>query len=145
MVWVNVHRALRDGICFHESPKDGAILCDGDGDEGSVPPAYFSVVVELCDGLSLTALAPADPETGEHSGTIERRRLSKGGKVRTGDQVLESRGDYPHAQPNNLAYLRRRTCGIEAGSHLRIAFRSCPFPSVFGGAFEESTARLPDS
>ena len=54
LVWVNVHRAISAGIHFYLTAK-GDILCDGTGGEGLLPPTYFSVVLELQDGLSLDA------------------------------------------------------------------------------------------
>jgi len=51
-IWVNVHEAIKDGLTFYES-ADGGILCGGYNGDGIIPPAYFSVVLELHGGFSL--------------------------------------------------------------------------------------------
>eukprot|EP00964_Phaeocystis_antarctica_P001031 scaffold591_cov65-Phaeocystis_antarctica.AAC.3 len=51
-IWVNVHAAIKGGLTFYES-ANGVILCDGQNGDGIIPPAYFSVVIELHGGMTL--------------------------------------------------------------------------------------------
>eukprot|EP00964_Phaeocystis_antarctica_P039990 scaffold22842_cov65-Phaeocystis_antarctica.AAC.9 len=51
-IWVKVHEAIKDGLTFYES-ANGVILCSGQDGNGIIPPAYFSIVIELHGGLSL--------------------------------------------------------------------------------------------
>ena len=51
-IWVNVHEAIRGGLVFYES-ANGVILCSGRDGDGRIPSTYFSVVIELRQGLSL--------------------------------------------------------------------------------------------
>ena len=51
-IWVNVHEAIKGGLTFYES-ANGVILCGGQNGDGIIPPAYFSVVIELHGGLTL--------------------------------------------------------------------------------------------
>lgn len=60
-IWVDVRKALADGIRFHEDPSIDAVVSkgriagwtaeSGRASSGSIPPDYFSSVVELRDGL----------------------------------------------------------------------------------------------
>ena len=60
-IWIDAHKALADGIRFHEDPSLGAVVSQGRvagwtaesgrASSGSIPPSYFSTVVELRDGL----------------------------------------------------------------------------------------------
>ena len=64
VIWVDVRKAIRAGYVFYES-QNGVILCAGrsnatadkDGnlneEDGILPPKYFSVVIELNNGLVL--------------------------------------------------------------------------------------------
>jgi RNA:NAD 2'-phosphotransferase (TPT1/KptA family) len=50
-IWVDVHRAMRDGgLVFWETPN-GVILCEGD-ESGWLPPAYFSSTIWLKGALA---------------------------------------------------------------------------------------------
>ena len=51
-IWVNVHAAIKGGLTFYES-ANGVILCGGQNGDGIIPPAYFSVVIELHGGFAL--------------------------------------------------------------------------------------------
>jgi len=51
-VWVEVHAAIKGGLTFYES-TNGVILCGGQNGDGTIPPAYLSVVIELHSGLAL--------------------------------------------------------------------------------------------
>ena len=51
-IWVKVHEAIKDGLTFYES-ANGVILCSGQDGNGIIPPAYFSIVIELHGGLTL--------------------------------------------------------------------------------------------
>ena len=51
-IWVNVHEAIKGGLTFYES-TNGVILCGGQNGDGIIPPAYFSVVIELHGGMAL--------------------------------------------------------------------------------------------
>ena len=51
-IWVNVHKAIKDGLTFYES-ANGVILCSGQNGDGILPPAYISFVVELHGRLAL--------------------------------------------------------------------------------------------
>ena len=52
-VWVDVHRAMADGIIFWESRIEGQLLCDGVEGDGVLPPEYISLVIECNGGLVL--------------------------------------------------------------------------------------------
>ena len=58
-IWVNVHEAIKGGLTFYES-TNGVILCGGQNGDGIIPPAYFSVVIELHGGMTLES-AQANP------------------------------------------------------------------------------------
>ena len=51
-IWVNVHEAIKGGLTFYES-ANSVILCSGKNGDGIIPPAYFSVAIELHGGLLL--------------------------------------------------------------------------------------------
>ena len=51
-IWVDVHRAMREGGLRFWQTANGVILCDGDED-GYLPPAYFSMTIHLKGGLPL--------------------------------------------------------------------------------------------
>jgi 2'-phosphotransferase len=51
-IWVDVREAIRSGYNVVES-TNGVILCDGRDGDGVLPPKFFSVVIELCGGLTL--------------------------------------------------------------------------------------------
>lgn len=53
-VWVDVHRAIREGgIAFFQGAS-GIILCAGN-EEGYIPKEYLTVIIELRDGESASA------------------------------------------------------------------------------------------
>jgi len=45
-IWLDLKKALQDGIPFYVSPKNGVILSPGN-DEGCIPSKYFSKVLDL--------------------------------------------------------------------------------------------------
>ena len=51
-IWVNVQKAVRDGVRFLRA-SNGVILCDGKDGDGVLPPSFFSVVIEVRDELRL--------------------------------------------------------------------------------------------
>eukprot|EP00966_Prymnesium_polylepis_P324387 7380439-Prymnesium_polylepis.1 len=51
-IWVDVHRALREGVRFFEA-TNGVILCDGNDSDGVLPAKYFSKVIDVKDGANL--------------------------------------------------------------------------------------------
>ena len=51
-IWVDVHMAIASGIEFVQA-KNGVILTQGIDNSGWLPPDFFSVVIELADGLVL--------------------------------------------------------------------------------------------
>ena len=57
-IWVDVHRAIDGGVAFyHGRPVAGqgeVMLCDGVDGDGTLPPEYYALVVELKGGLTLT-------------------------------------------------------------------------------------------
>eukprot|EP00900_Chrysochromulina_parva_P008804 jgi/Chrpa1/17925/Chrysochromulina_OHIO_Genome00007350-RA len=52
-VWVDVHRAMADGIVFWQGRIEGQLLCDGVEGDGVLPPEYISLVIECNGGLML--------------------------------------------------------------------------------------------
>jgi hypothetical protein len=57
-IWVDVHRAIDNGVAFyHGRPVAGqgeVLLCDGVDGDGTLPPEYYALVVELKGGLTLS-------------------------------------------------------------------------------------------
>jgi hypothetical protein len=52
-VWIDVHRAMADGIVFWQGRIEGQLLCDGVEGDGVLPPEYISLVIECNGGLML--------------------------------------------------------------------------------------------
>ena len=53
-VWINLQRAISDGIRFFLTAA-GAILCEGVDGEGTLPARYFSIIIQSHGGLALDA------------------------------------------------------------------------------------------
>ena len=70
-VWVDVHKAIKGGLTFYES-ANGVILSSGKDGDGIIPPAYFSVVIELHGGL---ALESAQASLARYTATYSPARL----------------------------------------------------------------------
>ena len=59
-IFVDVRSAIQAGYVFYEA-ANGVILCDGRGGDGTLPPAFFSIVIELHGSLTLLGPQVRDP------------------------------------------------------------------------------------